>query len=246
MWIGNYDTKFLVDSDNIFMTYNNVIQIVDMYILDLLLSNYNKGANKEFNLDYIRENSEDRLLYLLLNRKKYNIFDWLKRDDKIYNDSEYKMFIDKFPVNDDIKFCTDFILGFRNYIYTMSSVKKLTIATGDNNYKKQICKKLFDGFSGLSFCDNDDETIENHIKDKTYQVIITDRSDLITKNLDTLLGKIICIPYIGYLFEFVEIEKDIEPILVSKDRLEILTEQKEITIGYFNPINIKDTMFGKG
>lgn len=240
--IDNFDPSVLIEADNIFMTYDNVVQLLDVFIVEILLSH--DDCSGIFNLELFKNSSDENRLLKMLNRKDKNVFKSLSRDGLEY-DEFYSTYIKALPLGEDTRFMTDFIKGFRTYISTKCAAARIVVATGDNENKKTIVHDILSNQEDkLEFVSDDDETIEKFITDENFTLIITDRTDIVKRNIDKMNNKVICFPYMSYLFE-TEIVDGVS-VALSKDKWEIISFDKPFTVGFFEPFRIVEDMFGVG
>lgn len=231
----NFDFKQHILSDDVFMTYNNVIQCVDMFILDFIK---NSIMSDSFILDTFN-NSDDNNLLRMLNRKEEDVFNLLSKHGYLEGNL-YREYLSIYPSKYNESYITDFIKGFNVYMRTKSAVNKLVISA-NSSVKQDIVKSIFGDDIKIEFVDDDDSTIEKYIRDPSFKLIFTDRSDLVNKNISFINGKVICFPYVSYLFN-IDIQ-DGQNIMISKDNWEIKSFNKDFTIGYFEPFKITEKMF---
>lgn len=233
-----FDIKNFTMADNVFMTYNNVIQSVDMLILEFILKSKIEGLN----IRPFESNSNANNLLKILQRKEVDIFNMISRDQKI-SDSVYYDYLSALPKEYNEDYVTDFIKGFNVYSKTKSSVNKLVVATGGNKIKEQIILDTLTGVN-IEFVNDDDVTISEYIKNEDFKLIITDRDDLVNANIKSIEGKVICFPYVGYLFE--EQLEASQNVMYSKYNFELKSFGGKFTVGYFEPFKITEQMFGLG
>ena len=240
--LENFDPSLLIEADNIFMTYDNIVQVLDIFILEILLKQDN--CDELFSLGLFKNCSDRNNLLKILNRKDKNLFSLLSKDDLDY-DVFYNQYTKALPLTSDSRFTTDFIKGFRTYISTKCSADRIVVATGENVNKREIVLDILSNQEDkIEFVDDDDETIEKFIADENFSLIITDRTDIVKRNIDKITNKVICFPYMSFLFENEIV--DGETVSLSKDRWEIISFDKPFTIGFFEPFKITKDMFVVG
>ena len=227
--------------DNMFITFDNVISIRELSILeDVLLSNYDKYKDT-FNISPFLNMDNQILTRCVLERTKRNIKDWLLIEGKEYDEDIYdSAFITNYQL-------TDLANGLPNLI-RYDIVSKIVIAM-DVNDKKQL-KIISDLFSDEILCDkvfivdNSEKTILEYFRKSSFTSIITDEINLLKKCSGYLKGKYISVPMTGYNTEIKTFDKEgKQRIALCRDNLELFAMQEKFELGIIETYRIKKDMF---
>lgn len=234
--------------ENVLISYNNIINNNGLDFIKNILFNDDK-LSKTKEIEYLKTKSTAMLTKMVLERKIYNVIDWIFNDNKeIKNklknnignnwDMTYKGELTSFAKNLDNLFLSK-IAG--------------TISIIINRYDKQsvnIIQSIFDplNISKISIIEtNDGKVTENILNNKKYTLIINDDIDILSKHSKLLTGKSVLIPYTGYNFEQQKnrLIPD-EDILISKYRMEFLSIRDKYNLSFFHPYVMTEEMFMEG
>ena len=246
----NVFNNTLKESENVLMTFDNVLYIKEFGFIKYLLDNKDEFKDK-LRLELFDNISDSWIIRYLLERKEKDIIKWLSKDES-YNNYLYKI-MNNFYDNQDDKYkgvITDFAMGFLKLLCN-KNIKKVLIAANLNNKNElSVLSYLFNEFliDKVSVFQYDEDTMKEYLSSKEYTLIITDELDLLNDNIELLTGKSVCIPYTGYNFDIKrkKFKLDSADIITSKHEMEFKSAKYKFNLGFIEPINMTPEMFYEG
>ena len=249
----NVFNNTLKESDQIFITCDNILYFKEIGFIDHVLKNEEKYKDK-LNLDIFENYCRPAIIRILLERKTKDLINWLVKDNISNSEKndlhkEYENFFSQKRDNYTGEI-TDIGKGFLKYLAT-NNVKKIVVAV---NYKyldsilaiNSLFKEYFR--DKVSVINNTEENIIKYISDRNYTVIFSDELDILSKHFDKLTGKTICLAYAGYNFskKNKEFKVDNLDLLISNNEFEYNSIKYEFSLGFLEPFNMTEEMFSLG
>ena len=233
--------------ENAFITYNNIMMINEIFVYEYEIKPNFDYYNKYLKLDIFKGMSMNACLKIILQRKVKDFIEWLGRNEKSIIKMKEEI-SNKFIYTHKYADLSNLGEGILNLLLN-GNVKKAVIAVDHND--KVALDLLLDLFEVIPeekvfFVDYTKENIEKYIKDEDYKLIMTDEDDILYDNRFSLKGKSVCIPYVGYNFEQIEVDNGLGQVLLSKHKWEFYEKELECSIGFIEPYKLVPEMFHVG
>lgn len=231
--------------ENMLISYDSFIQIPEFFIFNNIIrkdSNYKKFLKLD-TFEYINDKS---MQPLILQRNEKSLLKWIIKDEfkTQYSDEDlnnmYKTLYNKY---DDMYTKLE-ITNFANGLIKLlkqSSIKQVTFNFDKDDRKVNKLLDIYSEFTDKIKINTD--PLDKILKEKNEYTVIMHDNDKVLKNYidnNDVSGKSFILPYFGYLFTTVN------NIMISKYEFELMTKEKDCSVGFMNPMKFDESYFVMG
>lgn len=241
---SDYWNKEAKKSDNLLITYDTIISLKEYCFYNTIIEPKFDYYNKYLRLDLFKLYKEPARIRILLNRKEKNFVDWLARDEnsKILMHKELDNVL-KYTHSDEFYHISSFAIGLKKFMIN-DFVNRITIMIDFEDTKgvSLLCKLYSEYQDKIKLVNFNEVNFLDQIK--KHDVIITDCTDILDNNIESIKGKTVCFPFTGY--NFIIDEKTMvmsKKMLLSKDKFEFKSVLYSFNLGFIDLFKITNAMY---